>query len=95
MLGVAEFALVNFCVGHHLRRIDQAQLDARDELAYQCLVENGLRQIALPHSFEVALVIVIVFDWRASIDALIVHPALYYGGVALRLRGDGSGDRGG
>ena len=50
--GLFELALVDLGVGHHLRRIEHAELDARREQADQRNVDVALLQEALLHGIE-------------------------------------------
>ena len=76
MRGAVELALVDLGIGHHLRRIEHAQLHARGEQTHQRGVDVALFQEALLDGVEVRLVVVIVLHLEGEVDALVVHAAL-------------------
>jgi hypothetical protein len=85
--GAVEQLLVDFVVGHHLRRIEHAQLHARGEEADDGGVDLALFQIALLHGIEIGLVVVVVLDLEGEVDALVVHAAAQADGGGLGLGG--------
>ncbi len=87
MLGAVEQALVDLGVGHHLRRVEHAELHARGEEAGEGDVDVAFLEEALLDGVEIGLVVVIVLDLGGEVDALVVHAALEADGRGLGLRG--------
>ena len=85
MSGAVEFLFVNLRIRNHLRGIEHSETHSGGEQANERSVHRAFRQISLLHSFNVGLVVVVVFYLREKIDALVVHAALERNGRGLRL----------
>src|SRR6185437_11345216 len=76
-----------FGVGHHVRRIEHAELHACRKEADEGGVDGAFRKIALLHSVDERLVVGIVFGVGDRAVTLVVHAAEKRDGRGLRLRG--------
>ena len=70
-----QLTFVDVVVRNHGGGIEHAQLHAGRKLPHQRRIEIGHLQVALLDRLDVRLVIVIVQDLVAEIDALVVHAA--------------------
>src|SRR5690349_19776178 len=86
MWRAVQFLLIDLCVGHHVGRVEHAELDSRGEETNQRCVEYALRQITLLNGIDVRFFNRIA-KTRSKCDAFVVHAANDRDRRALRLSG--------